>query len=77
MKSGIDPLHQQCLTVIDAATAGDRERIIKEVAARFEADGSLEPQFAVQKWIQLIAQENIKGAVRRHGRTDKAHRGLG
>lgn len=73
--SGIDPLHQQCLDVIEKATSGERERIIKEVAARFDSDGCLDPQFAVQKWIQLIAQENTKASVRRHGRSDLAHRG--
>lgn len=71
MSGGVDPLHERCLAVIDEAAQGDREKIISQVAAEFDAEGRLDPDFAVQKWIELLAQDRLKSAVRSHGRTEQ------
>ena len=69
--NGVDPLHDRCLAVIDEAAQADREKIISQVQAQFDAEGRLDPNFAVQKWIELIAQDRLKAAVRSHGRTEQ------
>lgn len=66
-----EPMYERCLEVL-GDVCGDEDEVIRRVERRFNEEGELTADFAVQQWLTLLERRRVKKALSRREKVDNA-----